>query len=150
MNYQLLSFWICSPKCSLTITICYCSLHEEVCYFQALGYTIKWPSSPLFKLVMTWLVTGPPLVSFWCFSGCVPSVSVNGAWSLGGTTGRRDGSRGGALAGGVPTALNQVGVHANSAFISLCLWISGCHAHWHSKFVTHISGFTTFWRMTKT
>ena len=40
---------------------------------------------------------------------------------LGGAAGRRNGSQGGTLTGGVPTALKQVGIHANSASISLCL-----------------------------
>ncbi|TMS04947.1 hypothetical protein E3U43_010104, partial [Larimichthys crocea] len=34
-------------------------------------------------------------------------VSGSGAWSLGGTAGRRDGSQGGTLTGGVPNGLNQ-------------------------------------------
>lgn len=73
-------------------------------------------------LCLIWLVTGPVLVSVWCFSGCVPSVAGNGVWSLGGTAGRRDGSQGGVPTGRVPTTLNQVGSHANSASISVCLF----------------------------
>lgn len=89
----------------------------------------------------TWLVTGFAHVCSWCFSDCVPSVSGNGACRHGGSAGRRESSQGGTLTGGSPTALKQVGIHANSASLppaplSTSVWISGRHARWHSNFVT--------------
>lgn len=75
------------------------------------------------------LLTGPPprLSRVSCAFG-------SGARCLGRTAGRRGGSQGGAAAGGTPSALKQVGIHASSS-VCVCEAVAVTLADIH-KFVT--------------